>query len=189
MSVALSSPEGEDTSVQDIKRQSSTAHLDCLTRKQRAFVEAMVWHGLQFKECREKANISESYAYLLLHDPLVLEAMKRERQVLKASAGTRNIHALMKVRDESRNHLAVVQAVKAIEEMTSEESVSAGSKRVGIVIMIGDQQPTRLLPDGSQAIDITPQSTERAYAEVRGTAQRGLLGAPLPDDDDDSGSA
>jgi hypothetical protein len=59
-------------------------------------------------------------------------------EALRTSERARNIHALVRVRDQDQNKMAVVNAVKALEQMKDDEAAGGiGQPRVpGLVIVI-----------------------------------------------------
>ena len=113
------------------------AHLDQLTRKRKAFLHALVWKGAKVPAAAEAAGFSEQAGYLALRDPKFSAALEAELKVRRKSSRLGNIPALERVRDESANSLAVVQAVKALEMIAGQDDDRpANAASSGYVIMI-----------------------------------------------------
>lgn len=112
-------------------------HLLVLSRRQQTFVKEVVWGGLSQLETARRLAIPDSTAFRWMRLPTILGAIKAEEKVLRSSARIGNIHALQRVRDTSDNSLAVVQAVKALEQLADQEQGTAapGQSR-GYVIVI-----------------------------------------------------
>lgn len=102
----------------------------------------MVWDGLPRKQAAEIAGISEHGLYKALRSPPVKAAYLRELEVLRTSERARNIHALTGVRDTSGNGLAVVGAVKALEQMADDPGLD-GTQRMqpGLQIVVIQSAP------------------------------------------------
>lgn len=129
--------------------------MSALSRRQIGFVQSLVWDGLPFTTVFQKRGIPERTAYRWMREPAVIAAIKAEERVLRSSARAGNILALQKVRDTSENSLAVVQAVKALEQLADQEQGSAapGQSR-GYVIVINAPSPAGGAAAGvGQAID------------------------------------
>lgn len=158
------------------------AHLSALSRRQIPFVQSIVWDGLPFTHVFQKLGIPERTAYRWMRDPAVLAAIKGEERVLRSSARTGNILALQRIRDSSDNALAVVQAVKALEQLADQEQGTAapGQSR-GYVIVInapaaaGAAEAVTAQPvDNARIIDVTPsQPHAQRSAEDLGDAFEG----------------
>jgi hypothetical protein len=103
----------------------------------RLAIEAMVWDGLPRAQAAVKAGISEHGLYKAFRKPPVKAAYLAELEVLRTSERARNIHTLLKVRDQEDNQMARVQAVSKLEQLADEQS--AGSTRSalpGLVVQI-----------------------------------------------------
>jgi hypothetical protein len=122
-------------------------------------LDAMVWGGLPRAQAAEKANISEHGLWDALRKAHVREYYKQQLDVLRLSTHARNIHVLEEIRDSTKNHMARVQAIKALEQLCDDLPTPGGSYQVpGLTIRIvgaTQQQPM---------IDVTP-TTERENAE------------------------
>lgn len=170
-------PQAQPQSLNQTQTQASSplveianpdSHLSVLSRRQIPFVQSIVWDGLPFTHVFQKLGIPERTAYRWMREPAVLAAIKAEEKVLRSSARAGNIHALQRVRDTSDNSLAVVQAVKALEQLADQEQGSAapGQSR-GYVIVInapssaGTAVDANAQPVGNaRVIDVTPSGAE-----------------------------
>jgi len=123
---------------------------------------------LPFTHVFQKLGIPERTAYRWMRDPAVLAAIKGEERVLRSSARTGNILALQRIRDSSDNALAVVQAVKALEQLADQEQgTTAPGQSRGYVIVInapssaGTAVDANAQPVGNERIiDVTPSGAE-----------------------------
>jgi hypothetical protein len=180
MSDALSAPA--KTSQEPAVTQDTDAHLSALSRRQVGFVQSIVWDGLPFTHVFQKLGIPERTAYRWMREPAVIAAIKGEERVLRSSARAGNILALQRIRDTSDNSLAVVQAVKALEQLADQEQGTAapGQSR-GYVIVInapaaaGAADAVTAQPvDNARIIDVTPsQPHAQRSAEDLGDAFEG----------------
>jgi len=162
MSDALSAPA--KTSQEPVATQDTDAHLSALSRRQVGFVQSIVWDGLPFTHVFQKLGIPERTAYRWMREPAVIAAIKGEERVLRSSARSGNILALKRIRDTSDNSLAVVQAVKALEQLADQEQGTAppGQSR-GYVIVINAPSAASTAADANvqpavnaRIIDATP---------------------------------
>jgi len=135
------------------------AHLEPLTDKRRKLVHALVWGDgkrktIQISQAPKAAGMSHEGARQALHDAKVQEAIRAESKVRRAVGLMGNLPALERVRDGSKNGLAVVAAVKALEMIGQQDSENAGQRAtMGMVIVIPQQiaadQQIRQLAQGS----------------------------------------
>jgi len=93
-----------------------------ISAKARAAVEAMVWDGLNRREAAEKCGLTDHGLYAALRTPAVKSYYFAELEVLRTSEKARNVHALIDVRDQRDNHIARVNAIKALEHLSDEAS-------------------------------------------------------------------
>lgn len=177
-------------------------HMQCLSRRQRVLVELAVWEGLPFRDAAKKAGLSERQGFRLLHDADVLRAIKAERQVLLNSERVANIHALRRVRDESKNSLAVVQAARAIQDLAERDATpgAEAGQAIGYVIHIVGQAPSTGHQITSQPgiaasplIEHEPVPIQAGYAPLRPSFPARRADAEdadeVPDDDDQARGA
>jgi hypothetical protein len=127
--------------------------------KMRVALNAMVWEGLLINEAAIRAGLTTTAIRYALQRPHVLEYLRRERQVLRASVCSRNELVLAEVRDNSENSMARIAAVKALEQIDNAEMPSLlgrSARSPGVIIVIGNQSADiQHIPDASdkQLID------------------------------------
>lgn len=100
----------------------------------------MVWNGTAYDEAGPQAGLTVRTMRLALERPHVLAYLRAQKEVLRESASAKNIHRLVAVRDQDENKMAIVQAVKALEQL-GEDAPGAGARSAnpGIVIVIAPQ--------------------------------------------------
>lgn len=122
------------------------AHLAPLTPARRRLIHAFVWLGLNNREAAKYAGISEAALYQALHTSTFQHALKTELKVRRTNARLGNIPALERIRDNSENAMAVVAAVKTLEQIADDGPQQASGERPGYVIAISDSLLARLGP-------------------------------------------
>lgn len=121
-------------------------HLAPLTERRRKLLHALVWLGLNNKRSAEAAGMSEVAAYEAFRAPTFQAALKAEMKVRRAYGRLGNIPALERIREESKNPMAVVAAVKTLEQIADDGPQQASGERPGYVIAISDSLLARLGP-------------------------------------------
>lgn len=72
-----------------------------------------------------------------LNKPHVKAYYLKQLEVLRTSERARNIHALVEVRDQQKNQMARVGAVKALEQLSDEQQASANTQQLpGLVVVV-----------------------------------------------------
>jgi hypothetical protein len=87
----------------------------------RKLVQAIVWEGMQLYEAAQAAQMHIAAARKALGRPHVLQYLRSEREVLRASLSGSNILTLDEIKRTSRNDNARVNAVKALEQLGDEQ--------------------------------------------------------------------
>lgn len=111
-----------------------------VTGKLKVALHAMVWLGMKRAEAAQQAGLKEQSLYVALSRPHVRGYYLHQLEVLRTSERARNIHTLAEVRDQTSNHMARVNAVKALEQL--EDMPERGAARAslpGLVIQIVQQ--------------------------------------------------
>jgi hypothetical protein len=125
-----------------------------VTRKVRAAIQQMVWHGLKRDEAAAAAGLTDHSLYVALRSPHVKAYYLAECEVLRTSGRARRIHRLEQMVEQDDNKQAVVNAVRALELMSDDDgsAVARANTLPGlqIVIQTGSPQPP--------TIDVTPNS-------------------------------
>jgi hypothetical protein len=112
-----------------------------VTDKLRKAIALMVWEGHHRDEAAKTAGMLPKSLYNAFRKHHVRRHYLEQLEVLRTSERARNIHALVQVRDQEENKMAVVQAVKALEQMNDNEAaVGIGQPRTpGFVIVIANK--------------------------------------------------
>lgn len=118
-------------------KHTPVAKRERLSPQARAAVEAMVWQGLARREAAAAAGMTDQGLYQALRKPLVKALYLSELQVLRDSEKAKSFHTLCDVRDQTENHIARVQAVKAMypnEEIVANRATEQSV--AGVVIRV-----------------------------------------------------
>ncbi len=114
-----------------------------VTGKLRVAIETMVWQGSCRAEAAKAAYLKDHSLREALRKPHVKAFYLRQLEVLRTSERARNIHALVRVRDQDQNKMAIVNAVKALEQMKDEVPGDIGRPTLpGLVIVIAPAEKT-----------------------------------------------
>jgi hypothetical protein len=129
------------------------------TKLQAALTE-LVWNGKDIASAAHAAGLTGHAVRCALAKPHVIRALREERDVFTAYARAGNIHALLDVRENSKNDNARVAAAKVIEHRVDEPGTGTSSAMPGITIVIGNTDNTlqsqAKLIDG-QAVEVSSQ--------------------------------
>lgn len=132
---ALSTTD-QPTKAQLAHRERS-APLKVTGRLKRA-LDLMVWENQTDSQAAVKTKMTVTAIRLALRRPHVLAYVRGQREVLLERECGRNIHTLVNVRDQKRNQMARVQAVKALEQMDDQPAAASGRQSVaGLVLILG----------------------------------------------------
>jgi hypothetical protein len=99
-----------------------------VTGKLRTALELMVWSGEKRADAAEKAGLADCSLRAALRKPHVLQHYNSELAALRTSLRARNVHRLDTIADASRNDMARVAAVKALEVITDQADERTGSR-------------------------------------------------------------
>jgi hypothetical protein len=91
-----------------------------VTGKLRDALERMVWQGEKRADAAAKAGLADSSLRAALRKPHVLQHYNAELAALRASLRARNVHRLDNIADVSKNDMARVGAIKALEVITDQ---------------------------------------------------------------------
>lgn len=118
-----------------------------VTGRLRNALTFMVWDGLKRDEAATKAGLKPHALYVALRKPHVKAFYLAELDVLRTSERARNILALTEVRDQTDNKMARVAAVKALEQLSDDDSASGStaSHSPGVVIQIVTQAEPKIV--------------------------------------------
>ena len=147
MSESANDMPSTDTAIDSIARPD---RIDRLTPKVRKAIQLMVWEGKHLDQAATEVGLTTRAMRLAVEKPVVLAALKREKQVLRESVSARNIHRLREIRDAADN-MPAIQAIRALEQLGEETHAASGlTHSPGITIRIINAQPA------PTTIDVTP---------------------------------
>jgi hypothetical protein len=109
-----------------------------VTGKLRTALDLMVWSGVKRADAAEKAGLADCSLRAALRKPHVLAHYNAELAALRTSLRARNVHRLDTIADASRNDMARVAAVKALEVIT-DQADERRSSGIGIGMTPGVQ--------------------------------------------------
>jgi hypothetical protein len=102
-----------------------------VTGKLKAALESMVWEGLKRDEAAEKAGLADSSLRFALRKPHVLAFFRAETDALRNSLKARNLHRLDAIADDSKNDMARVASIKALEQISDVADEKRGPHGTG----------------------------------------------------------
>ena len=122
-----------------------------VTGKLRTALDLMVWSGERRADAAEKAGLADSSLRAALRKPHVLAHYNAELAALRTSLRAKNVHRLDTIADSSKNDMAKVAAVKAMEAIAdqAEERAPRAAMLPGlqIVIVNGTAAPKVIGPE------------------------------------------
>ena len=134
-----------------------------VTRRVRAAINAMVWQGSKRSDAAAASGLTDHSLRAALRRPHVKAAYLAELAVLRNSERARNVHALVRVRDESNNAMARVSAARTLDDLAvaGEGEATGATRRIGpgITIIIG-HDPQRSARGPSAARRVKPGSPD-----------------------------
>lgn len=143
--------------------QDRSAPLKITGRLKRA-LDLIVWDNKTDNDAAAAVKMNVISIRRALRSSHVLAYYRQQKHLLRERESPRNIHALVRVRDQERNGMATVNAVKALEQLQDEPHTGAGAARQpGIVIVIGTghQAPATV-------IDASPITDEQQGTSTNG---------------------
>jgi hypothetical protein len=114
-------------------------------------IDLMIEHGLMWDKAGLQAGLTVRTMRLAMQRPHVVAYIKAKREVFRVHASAGNIHRLVEMRDQDENKMAVVTAIKALEQLGDDpQSQRAANSLPGLQIVI--------VQGGSAApiVDVTP---------------------------------
>jgi hypothetical protein len=104
-------------------------------------LDLMVWGGKTDNDAAVEIGMTIQNIRFALKEPHVRSYYRGQLQVLRERESSRNIHALIEVRDQKNNQMARVQAVRAIEQLTDEQQAGTSKQSLpGLVVQINVTQ-------------------------------------------------
>jgi hypothetical protein len=119
-----------------------------VTGKLRTALELMVWQGVKRVEAAAQAGLADSSLRAALRKPHVLQHYNAELAALRTSLRARNVHRLDTIADDSKNDMARVGAIKALEIIIdqNDEKRGPGAMVPGLQIVIVQPGATGVPP-------------------------------------------
>lgn len=127
------------------------------TGRIRKAIDAMVHQGIIRKKAASLAGINEKSLYNALCKPHVKQYYNQQLEVLRTSARARNFHRLEEIREQRKNPMASVNAIKTLEQMDADPALAGGSQRsAGLVIVIQASPQGAAVIGNATVIDAKP---------------------------------
>ena len=135
-------------------RRPKGHNLGSIPEPQREVLDRMVWEGIDWYQAANEANIPLFSMRRTLSKPQVIQYLKEQRQVLRASLSTKNIHRLAQIRDAADN-MPAVNAIKLLEELGGEDAkLDPKAITPGITIQINTIAPRSTQANERQPVTI-----------------------------------
>jgi hypothetical protein len=142
-----------------------------VTGKLKTALDFMVWDNMKRKDAAAKAGLADSSLRFAFRKPHVMAYYHAELKALRDNLRAHNVHRLDGIADGSKNDMARVAAVKALELISdqADERQRPGAAilpGVRIVIVNGTNPPRIIGPAPSPApATIPPQTIDHEPAE------------------------
>jgi hypothetical protein len=98
-------------------------------------LKAIIWDGQDLQGAAQTAQLTTHAVRCALNKPHIISWMKAEREVFRAYVSAQNIHRAVEIRDAADN-MPAVNAMKFIEEPSSEQTNKPASASPGITIRL-----------------------------------------------------
>jgi hypothetical protein len=115
-----------------------------VTGKLRTALDLMVWSGKKRVDAAQEAGLADSSLRSALRKAHVLQHYNAELKALRTSLRAKNVHRLDTIADDSKNDMARVAAVKALEiiiEQADEHTGRGAATMPGLQIIIVQPAP------------------------------------------------
>ena len=93
---------------------------DAVTGKLKAALDFMVWDNIKRKDAAEKAGLADASLRFAFRKPHVMAYYHAELKALRDNLRASNLHRLDGIADDSKNDMARVGAIKAIEQIADQ---------------------------------------------------------------------
>jgi hypothetical protein len=120
-----------------------------VTGKLKTALDLMVWENLKRKDAAAKAGLTDPSLRFAFRKPHVMAYYRAELAALRENLRARNIHRLDGIADDSKNDMARVGAIKALElitEQADERGQGRGSVTLPGLQIVIVQQPGSSMP-------------------------------------------
>lgn len=133
-------------------------------KKVQTALKAIVWEGQDIATAAKTARLTGNALRIALARPHVIRFLRDEREVFRAYARAGNLHALLDVRENSKNDNARVAAAKVIEHHAAEQQAGAVQTQPGLVVVVVNSSPgdTAKVIEGHTQSGNLVSPTERA---------------------------
>ncbi|HWL06443.1 MAG TPA: hypothetical protein VNQ99_16170 [Xanthobacteraceae bacterium] len=113
-----------------------------VTGRLKQAIDLMVWQNLTDNEAAVKVRMTVQAIRYALKRPHVVRYLREQREVMHTRELARNSHTLVDIRDNSKNAMARVAAVRELEQRHDEDAKAPAAARTpGIVIQIIAAEP------------------------------------------------
>ena len=107
-----------------------------VTGKLKTALDLMVWENLKRKDAAAKAGLADASLRFAFRKPHVMAYYRAELAALRENLRARNIHRLDGIADDSKNDMARVASIKALEQISDQADEK---QRPGAAILPGLQ--------------------------------------------------
>jgi hypothetical protein len=141
-----------------------------VTGKLKIALDLMVWDNLKRKDAAEKAGLADSSLRFAFRKPHVMAYYHAELKALRDNLRAKNVHRLDTIADDSKNDMARVAAVKALELISdqADERTRPGAAMLPglqIVIVNGTAAP-KVIGPAPMPVVIPPQTIDHDQARI-----------------------
>jgi hypothetical protein len=116
-----------------------------VTGKLRTALDLMVWSGEKRFDAAAQAGLADASLRAALRKPHVLAHYNAELAALRTSLRAKNVHRLDGIADASKNDMARVASIKALEAITDQaeerSGPAGGQQQPGVQIIIIQHEP------------------------------------------------
>jgi hypothetical protein len=133
-----------------------------LPKPVRSAITLMVEQGIDYVEAARACGIKPENLRLWFDRPLFLQALRAQRKAWREAGCAGNETALLRVRNTSENGMAVIGAVRGLEDLAEREVVQTrGTQQTpGLVIQIISPTPLEPKPVAAAIEDEQPLEPE-----------------------------
>jgi hypothetical protein len=144
-----------------------------VTGKLKTALDLMVWDNMKRKEAAEKVGLADSSLRFAFRKPHVMAYYHAELKALRDNLRAHNVHRLDKIADDSKNDMARVASIKALEQIAdqADERGPRGAVTLpGLQIVIvspGSSVPPKVIgPEFPTPAAIPPQTIDHTRAQA-----------------------
>jgi hypothetical protein len=107
-----------------------------ISRKLKIALDLMVWEGNTFQDAANTASFNLFAMRKALERPHVRQYLKEQRQVFRASLSSGNEYHAARIRAQTDNHTAAIQAIRILDDMEEQSERHNAVRSPGVVIQI-----------------------------------------------------